>query len=206
MTPLNQLCCAATLATLTLLPMTAFAQENGPCTDDIAKLRRELSTQVGLGAPISEPDYGQQKGPSDRAGQPSVADTTGSTASPLKPGSSETDRAQPGGASRESGGSPGTVGGVSGPTGATGQADGVASGRIATSPEDVRRQSENRPTMAAAAALGGAAKAGADLNTEDKASQAKMALQRAIDLNAKGDQGCATVVKEARELMPKQGS
>ncbi|GJD95556.1 hypothetical protein [Methylobacterium iners] len=202
MTRLNQLCCAATVATLGLLPMTVSAQENGPCTDDIAKLRRELSTQVGLGAPISEPDYGQQKGPNDRAGQQAAASTTGSTGNPLKPGSSETDRTQPGGASRESGGSPGTVGGVSGPTGATGQADGVASGRVATSPEDVRRQSENRPTAAAAAAQGGDPKASPERSTEDKASQAKMALQRAIDLNAKGDGGCANAVKEARGLMP----
>jgi hypothetical protein len=200
MTPLNQLCCAATLATFSLIPVTASAQENGPCTDDIAKLRRELSTQVGLGAPISEPDYGQQKGPNDRAGQPSAASTTGSTGKPV--GSSETDRAQPGGASRESGGSPGTVGGVSGPVGATGQADAVASGRVATSPEDVRRQSENRPTAAAAAGQGGSAGAGASPSSEDKASQAKMALQRAIDLNAKGDRGCADAVNQARQLMP----
>ena len=203
MTPSSRLCLAATFAALTLTPVAVLAQENGPCTDDIAKLRRELSTQVGLGAPISEPDYGQQKGPNDTAGGRSAADTTGSTA---KPGSPETDRAQPGGASRESGGSPGTVGGVSGPTGPTGQADGVASGRVATSPDDVRRQSENRPTAAAAAAKGGDAKAAPELGSEDKVSQAKMALQRAIDLNAKGDRGCATVVNEARELMPqKQG-
>lgn len=200
MTPLNKLCRAATLVTLPLLPMTVSAQENGPCTDDIAKLRREMSTQVGLGAPISEPDYGQQKGPNDRAGQPAA---TGSTAKPV--GSAETDRSQAGGASRESGGSPGTVGGVSGPVGAaTGgtQADAVASGRLATSPEDVRRQSENRPTAAAAAAQGGAPEAGAKPTSEDKVSQAKMALQRAIDLNAKGDGGCTNAVKEARQLMP----
>ena len=199
MTLPNLLCRAATFAAISLAPVAAFAQEGGPCTDDIAKLRRELSTQVGLGAPISEPDYGQQKGPNDTAGKQSSANTTGSTA---KPGSSETDRAQPGGASRESGGSPGTVGGVSGPTGPTGQADGVASGRVATSPDDVRRQSENRPTAAAAAAKGGDAKASPELNTEDKVSQAKMALQRAVDLNAKGDKGCSTAVNEARQLMP----
>lgn len=200
MTPSIRLCLAATFATLTLTPVAVLAQENGPCTDDIAKLRRELSTQVGLGAPISEPDYGQQKGPNDTAGSQSAPNTTGSTAKPV--GDAETDRAQKGGASRESGGSPGTVGGVSGPTGATGQADGVATGRIATSPDDVRRQSENRPTAAAAAAKGGDAKASPELGSEDKVSQAKMALQRAIDLNAKGDRGCSTALNEARELMP----
>ena len=199
MTRRYHLCLVATFATLSLAPAAAFAQEGGPCTDDIAKLRRELSTQVGLGAPISEPDYGQQKGPNDTAGKQSASNTTGSTA---KPGSSETDRAQPGGASRESGGSPGTVGGVSGPAGPTGQADGVAAGRVATSPDDVRRQSENRPTAAAAAAQGGDAKASPERGSEDKVSQAKMALQRAVDLNAKGDKGCSTAVTDARQLMP----
>jgi hypothetical protein len=155
-----------------------------------------------MGAPISEPDYGQQKGPNNAAGGQSAANTTGNTAKAV--GSSETDRAQKGGASRESGGSPGTVGGVSGPTGATGQADAVAAGRVATSPEDVRRQSENRPTAAAAAAKGGDAKASAELSSEDKVSQAKTALQRAVDLNAKGDKGCSTAVNEARQLMPQR--
>src|SRR3954452_14514877 len=117
-----------------------------------------------MGAPVSEPDYGQRKGPNETAGQQSGGNTTGSTAKPV--GTPDTDRAQQGGASRESGGTPGTVGGVSGPVGAatgTGQADAIAAGRIATSPEDVRRQSENRPTAAAAAAQGGPASASSDL-------------------------------------------
>lgn len=206
MSRLSILCGAAALSTLSLIPAAAFAQEGGPCTDDIAKLRRELSTQVGMGAPVSEPDYGQRKGPNEASGQQSAGSTTGSTAKPV--GTPDTDRAQQGGASRETGGTPGTVGGVSGPVGAatgSGQADGIASGRIATSPEDVRRQSENRPTAAAAAAKGGDAKASADLSSEDKVSQAKMALQRATDLNAKGDQSCREALQEAQKLMPQQG-
>lgn len=205
MSRLSMLCGAAALSTLSLIPAAAFAQEGGPCTDDIAKLRRELSTQVGMGAPVSEPDYGQRKGPNEASDQKS-AGNTGSNVKPV--GTPETDRAQQGGASRESGGTPGTVGGVSGPTAAatgTGQADAVASGRIATSPEDVRRQSENRPTAAAAAAKGGDAKTSADLSAEDKVSQAKMALQRATDLNAKGDQSCREALQQAQKLMPQQG-
>ncbi|BAU89368.1 hypothetical protein MPPM_0763 [Methylorubrum populi] len=207
MSRLHLLCGAVALTAISFAP-TAFAQEGGPCTDDIAKLKRELGTQVGLGAPVSEPDYGQQKGPNDTVGKSATTGTaTGNTAKPV--GSSETDRAQQGGASRESGGSPGTVGGVSGPVGAatgTGQADSVAAGRVATSPEDVRRQSENRPTAAADAAKGGDAKASSERSSEDKVSQAKMALQRAVDLNAKGDQGCREAVKQAQDLMPqKQG-
>ena len=85
------------------------------------------------------------------------------------------------------------------------QADAVASGRIATSPEDVRRQSENRPTAAQAAAQGGDAKASPERSSEDKVSQAKMALQRAVDLNARGDQGCREAVKQAQELTPQHG-
>jgi hypothetical protein len=195
-------CSAAALAALTV-SSPASAQQGGPCTDDIAKLTRDLGTQVGMGAPLSEPGYGQRKGPDEGAGQQASANSTGSTAKPV--GTPETDRAQQGGASRESGGTPGTVGGVSGPVGAaTGgrQADSVASGRVATSPDDVRRQSENRPTAAAAAAQGGDAKASPEHSSEDKVSQAKMALQRAVDLNAKGDQGCRDAVKDAQNLMP----
>ena len=202
---LNRLCGAAALSTLSFIPAAALAQEGGPCTDDIAKLRREIDAQVGMGAPTSEPDYGQRKGPENASSQ-QTGGTTGSNVKPV--GTPDTDRAQKGGASRESGGTPGTVGGVSGPVGAangTGQADAVASGRIATSPEDVRRQSENRPTAAAAAAQGGDAKASPGLSSEDKVSQAKTAVQRAVDLNAKGDQSCRDAVKEARNLIPQKG-
>jgi hypothetical protein len=206
MRQLNLISGAAALSALTLIPVVALAQEGGPCTDDIAKLRRDMDTQVGMGAPTSEPDYGQRKGPENASSQ-QTASTKGDNAKPV--GTPDTDRAQKGGASRESGGTPGTVGGVSGPVGAangTGQADAVASGRVATSPDDVRRQSENRPTAAAAAAQGGDAKASPDRSAEDKVSQAKTALQRAVDLNAKGDQGCRDAVKEARNLLPqKQG-
>ena len=200
---LNLFCGATALCAFTLIPVMVVAQEGGPCTDDIAKLRRDVDARVGIGAPTSQPDYGQRKGPDSASGQQAGV-TTGS-AKPM--GTPETDRAQKGGASRESGGTPGTVGGVSGPIGAangTGQADAVASGRIATSPDDVRRQLENRPTAAAAAAQGGDAKASPDLSAEDKVSQAKAAVQRAVDLNAREDQSCRDAVKEARNLLPQQ--
>jgi len=196
---------AAALTALTLIPAVSLAQEGAPCTDAIAQLRRDMGNQVGMGAPTSEPDYGQRKGP-ENGGSQQTASATGSTAKPV--GTPDTDRAQKGGASRESGGTPGTVGGVSGPVGSAsgkGPADDVASGRIATSPDDVRRQSENRPTAAAAAAQGGDAKASPGLASEDKVSQAKSALQRAVDLNAKGDQSCRDAVQEARNLLPQSG-
>jgi hypothetical protein len=56
----------------------------------------------------------------------------------------------------------------------------------------------------AAAAQGGDAKASPGLSSEDKVSQAKAAVQRAVDLNAKGDQSCRDAVKEARDLLPQQ--
>jgi len=196
---------AAAFSLLGLMSTAALAQEGGPCTDDIAKLKRELGTQVGMGAPVSQPDTGQQKGPGAAS-----ADQTASTgtANAAKPGTSETDRAQQGGASRESGGSPGTVGGVAGPVAAAagkGQANSVATGQIATSPADVRAQSENKPTAAVAASKGGEASASPGLSSEDKVSQAKTALQRATDLNAKGDASCREAVQQARALMPQQG-
>src|SRR3954451_9316806 len=93
------LLCGAVALTAFSLSSAAFAQEGGPCTDDIAKLKRDLGTQVGMGAPVSEPDYGQRKGPNETAGQQSGGNTTGSTAKPV--GTPDTDRAQKGGASRE---------------------------------------------------------------------------------------------------------
>lgn len=205
MSRLTMLCGAAALSALSLMHNAAYAQEGGPCTDDIAKLKRELGTQVGMGAPVSQPDTGQAKGPNAAAAD-QTASTTGGAAKPV--GNAETDRAQQGGGSRETGGSPGTVGGVSGPVAAatgTKQADSVANGQIATSAADVRAQSENKPTAAAAASTGGDASASAKLSTEDKVSQAKSALQRATDLNAKGDASCRDAVQQARSLMPQQG-
>lgn len=182
----------AALAALCLAPSAALA--DGPCTNDIAQLGRQLGGQVGLGAPVSEPGAGQQVEKNVTSGQ---TNTAGGTS-----GTSATDRSQPGGASRTSGGSPGTVGGVAGPVGAgagNGTASGVASGAIATSPEDVRRQSEGKPTTAVAAAKPGGA---TDTASSDKVSQAKMALQRAVDLNAKGDKACMDAIRDARNLMP----
>jgi hypothetical protein len=199
---------AAAFSLLGLVSTAAFAQEGGPCSDDIAKLKRELGTQVGMGAPVSQPDTGQQKGPSAASADQTASTAKSDAKSDAKPGTSETDRAQQGGASRESGGSPGTVGGVAGPVAAAagkGPANSVANGQIATSPADVRAQSENKPTAAAEASKGGEASASASLSSEDKVSQAKTALQRATDLNAKGDTSCRDAVQQARALMPQQG-
>lgn len=192
MTPTQLRRAAIAFAVLGLTPFAARAE--GPCDNDIAELKRQLGNQTGLGAPVSQPDRGLTAPPASVAGSADAGAT------------SATDRAQPGGASRTSGGSPGTVGGVAGPAtsaAGTGAGAGIASGAIATSPEDVRRQSEGQPTTAVQAARGGAAP---DTAAADRASQAKGALQRAVDLNAAGDKACAAAINETRNLMPKQGS
>ena len=186
---------AALIAGVIGVATIGSARADGPCTDDIAKLGRQLGNSAGLGAPLSEPVAGLAAG--QKSGQ-----APGDTAA------SASDRAQPGGASRAGGGSPGTVGGAAGPVGAaagSAKQDSVSSGQVATSAEDVRRQSEGKPTMAQQAAMNGGktGAAASDTASEDKVSQAKMALQRAVDLNARGDQSCTTEIAKVRDLMPK---
>lgn len=184
----NLLCGAVAFVALGLAPAVALA--DGPCTNDIAQLGKQLGSQVGLGAPVSEPGAGQQVEKNAASQQANAASTPASS------------KDQPGGASRTGGGSPGTVGGVAGPVGTAAggnQANAVASGQIATSPEDVRRQSEGKPTAAAAAAQGGSSSS--STSSSDKVSQAKSALQRAVDLNAKGDKSCMDAINDARNLM-----
>ncbi len=176
-----KLCRAVLAASAIACPAAAIA---GPCSDDIAQLSRQLGTMPGLGAPLS----GVAAGPgSTQSAQ--TGDTGAAQAS---------DHAQPGGASKAAGGSPGTVGGASGT--AVGSKDAVASGQVATSDQDVRNQSVGKPTAAQVASTGGAAPATAG---DDRVSQAKMSLQKAVDLNAKGDSSCSAAVRQTRSLMPK---
>ena len=185
---INLACTAAIAATLALAPVASRAA--GPCSDDIASLGKQLATMNGLGAPISEPDHGQNVA--------KAAAPQGNAAA--------SDHTQKGGASLVGGGSAGTVGGAAGSVGggALGkQADAVASGQVATSSADVRRQSAGKPTMAQQAVQDNGKGDGAAMTaSDDKISQAKAALQRATDLNAKGDKSCAKAVTEARNLMP----
>ena len=169
-------------ASLAGCPAVALA---GPCSDDIAQLSRQLGGMPGLGAPVSEPAAGLGVGAKSAQASGS-ADTNAS------------DRAQPGGASQAGGGSPATVGGVSGT--AVGAKDAVASGQVATSDQDVRSQSVGKPTAAQAAAGGGN---GSSTANEDRVSEAKMSLQKAIDLNARNDSACMAAVTRTRSLIPK---
>ena len=176
-----KLCRVALTISVAACPVAALA---GPCSDDIATLSRQLGTTPGMGAPLS----GVAAGPH--------ADTQSAQAG--AGASNASDRAQPGGASRTGGGSPGTVGGVSGA--AVGAKDAVATGQVATSDQDVRNQSVGKPTAAQAASTGGGNPSTAN---DDRVSEAKMSLQKAIDLNARGDSSCAAAITKTRSLMPK---
>ncbi len=178
----SKLCKTLVAASALAWPVAAIA---GPCSDDIAQLTRQLDSVPGLGATVSGVAAGSTPG-ARTANENGVGNT------------SPSDRAQPGGASRTGGGSAGTVGGVSGT--AVGAKDAVASGQVATSDQDVRSQSVGKPTAAQAASGGSGSTASA---SDDRASQAKMSLQTAIDLNAKNDPSCAAAVTRTRGLMPK---
>lgn len=182
-------CAAAIAAALGLAPLAAHA--DGGCSADIATLGKKIGSMSGLGAPVSQPDTGQNVGKASTGQMDKQAAAPG------------TDKA---GTTMSKGGSAGTVGGAAGAVGggALGkQADAVASGQVATSSADVRRQSAGKPTMAQQAVQDdGKGNGDATMASDDKVSQAKAALQRATDLNAKGDRSCAKAVTEARNLMP----
>ncbi|MGI4975531.1 MAG: hypothetical protein ACRYG6_01180 [Janthinobacterium lividum] len=186
---INLACGIALSAALGLAPLAARA--DGGCSADIATLGKQIGSKSGLGAPVSEPDTGQDVGKANTASMNQAASS---------------DTGNKSGTNVAKGGSPGTVGGAAGSVGGGAlnkQADAVASGQVATSSADVRRQSAGKPTMAQQAVQdNGKGSSGNVMASEDKVSQAKAALQRATDLNAKGDKGCAKAVTEARNLLP----
>ena len=188
---------AAVLGALGLAPATSFAA--GPCSNEIAQLGKQLTQQTGLGAPVSEPGAGEDvHATSQQSTTSNKAATAGSAASDNGNGNAKL------------GASAGTAGGVAGTVGAaagTETARGIANGAIATSPEDVRRQSEGLPTQAQQAAERDDGKGGKGSATEkavtkaDKVSMAKSDLQKATDLSAKGDKSCMTYIRHAESLM-----
>lgn len=195
---------APVLGLVSLLALAAtpgVAHAEGPCTNDIAQMRRQLASMPGLGAPISEPGAGQTVG-RQTAQSGAAAGSSGTSGT-----STAANQQQPGGASLTHGGSPGTVGGTAGAVGAAvgrETQNALTSGQIATSAEDVRRQSEGKPTVAQQAArqASGASPSATDTTSSDRVSQAKAALQRAVDLNARNDNGCKGALNDARRLMP----
>jgi hypothetical protein len=138
----------------------------GPCSDQIAELSRLTS---GGGVPA----------------------TTGATsgAAPVNPGAATVGSAGAAGAAGAKPGEasdPGTGKQTVDQRSGTREMSAVA-GQIATSPEDVRRQQEGRPTSAQAAD-----------QASERLPMAKAKLEQARALDEQGNAGCMALVNEAR--------
>ncbi len=152
----------------------------GPCSSQIAQLDKTLSQSPALGPVTTGALAGSGPGAIKTNPQPDTqASATGTSA-----------------------------GGKLGGTGGTKEMN-AASNQVATSAQDVRRQQEGKPTMAAATS----APASNSVETQpgnaaapspDRLSEAKMDVSQARALDAKGDQSCMDPLKRAQALM--QGS
>lgn len=153
----------------------------GPCSDAIADLGRKLAQSPALGPA-----------------------TTG-TLTGSNPGSAPTGSPQPGATGTGGTSADNRVGGTAG----TKELN-AASAQIATSPDDVRRQSQGLPTAAQVASSGSgrqvetapsqAQSASNSAKPDDRVSQAKMELERARMLDQKDDGTCRGAMDKAREL------
>ncbi len=142
----------------------------GPCSDQIAELSRLTS---GGGAPATT---GAVSG-SGTIANPGAATVSGSGAAgaaATKPGEASDAGTGKQSADQRSG---------------TREMSAVA-GQIATSPEDVRRQQEGRPTTAQAAD-----------QARERLPMAKAKLEQARLLDEQGNAGCMGLVNEARAAM-----
>jgi hypothetical protein len=154
-----------TLAGLSLLASVSAAQA-GPCTDQITELRKTLaSTDAGAGPTMK--------------GTPAEPSATGATA-PAGADVAATPSQTP-----KAGELPGTE--------ATAAMSTATQGR-ATSPQDVRAQTQGQPTSSQVAA---GAPAGSD-----RVMQAQAALERATMADEKGDAtACNSAVGDARRIL-----
>lgn len=155
-------------------PAVSFA---GPCADDIAALGRKLAELPSLGPATTGALSGASPGAVNTSSNPKATpDQTGTSA----------DKAMGG-------------------TGGTKEMN-AATAQVATSAEDVRRQQEGLPTAAQAASQNAknsvetTPKQGAVDQPNDRASQAKMELEKARALDQKNDKACADAVKRGQSL------
>ncbi len=163
----------ASLTTILLsaAPVVALA---GPCSDDIASIGKQLSSSPSLG-PVS-------------TGTLSGSNPTGThdntAVAPEKAGTSASNR----------------VGGTAG----TKEVD-AASSNVATSDADVRQQQAGHATAATQASTGKGIETAPRSQTagsgDDHMTRAKVAWQKAVDLNAKNDTGCMSAVAEAKSAL-----
>ena len=143
---------------------SAGAAHAGPCSDDISALSRKLSQSPALG------------------GAPTSGALTGSgTGTPANNAASPDQKSLDKGTTAD-----GKVGGDAGM-----KEMNAASGQVATSSADVRRQQAGVPTSANAPGTG---------TPDDRMSEAKMELDKARALDAKGDASCAASVAKTKQL------
>ena len=164
----------ALLGCVVMFPVAALA---GPCSDDIAAVGKQLSQSSSLG-PVSSGTLTAST-PGTSGAHSAAADQKGTSADQR-------------------------VGGTAG----TKEID-AASSNVATSDADVRQQQLGKPTAASQGKSGGVETApSGHTNTttasDDKMSRAKMAWQKAVDLNAQNDPSCHGAVDQARSAL--QGS
>ena len=152
----------------------------GPCTADINDLGRTLSQSPVLGPATT----GTLQGAGPTAASAVPADKPGS---PTTTGTSADNR----------------VGGTLG----TKEANAAVGNLVATSPQDVRRQSQGLPTAAAAAAAAGhnsvetVPRVGSAQQEDRSMAEAKMALERARTLDHDNNPACKDAIEQTRKLM-----
>lgn len=169
-------------------PTAALA---GPCAADIAELSRTLSASPALsGTPTTGALAGASPGAS-----PAPAASGGSSGMPSPDRTAGT-----------------TAEGRQGGTAGTREMNATVGNQIATSPEDVRRQQEGRPTVAAEAEAGRRAPSDPQRTEvapgspggqagDDRATRAKAELETARTLDQRDDGGCRDAVTRVRRAM-----
>jgi hypothetical protein len=173
-----------------LAPSGAWA---GPCSNDIAELSRTLSASPALGG---TPTTGALSG----AGPGNAPSPTGSGGAGAAAATSPDRTAGTSGTGRQGG------------TAGTRELNAAVGNQIATSPDDVRRQQEGRPTAAAAEA-GQRAQSdrervevvpgtpGAVPGPDDRMARAKTELENARTLDQRDDGACRDAITRVRQAM-----
>ena len=147
----------------------------GPCTDQIAELSR-LTTGGAVPTTTGATSPGAVNPGATVVGNPAATagNVGGAGGGGMKPG----EASQPGTGREAADGRSGT------------REMSAVAGQIATSPDDVRRQQEGRPTAAQAAD-----------QASDRVPAAKAKLDQARLLDEQGNAGCMSLVNEARQTL-----
>jgi hypothetical protein len=174
-------CLAITTA---FVPAVASA---GPCSGDIAELSRTLSASPALGG---TPTTGALSGAGNGAA-PSPSAGGGGDAADRSAGTSGTGR--------------------QGGTAGSREMNATVGNQVATSPDDVRRQQEGRPTAAAEADTRQRAQSdrqrvevapsASASGTDDRAARAKSDFESARALDQRDDGGCRDVINRVRQAL-----